>query len=269
LRIRLLPSAHLSSSQGGAGALPAPQPLTTFVVEGAGGAGPIAIDAGSLGLVGEPEDMARIRGVALTHAHIDHVASLPMFAEALLSRGIAPVRVHASEGAIEALRAHLFNGALFPDFEALTDGEDGSALLELVPVGPDDPFDLGGFTLRPFPADHPVPTQGYVVDDGEDAVAFAADGGPNPGLWELCGRAPRLRAVVLEASFPDRLSGIAAGSGHLTPARLAAELERAPAGVRVLVTHMKPAYRAEVDAAVRALADGRVTIVDPGETVEI
>ena len=213
--------------------------------------------------------MARIRGVALTHAHIDHVASLPMFAEALLSRGIAPVRVHASEGAIAALRAHVFNGALFPDFESLTDGEDGPALLELVPVGPDTPFELGGFTLRPFPADHPVPTQGYVVDDGEAAVAFAADGGPNPGLWRLSARLPRLRAVVLEASFPDRLSGIATGSGHLTPALLAGELRAAPPGVRVLVTHMKPAYRAEVDAAVRALADDRVTIVDPGETVEI
>lgn len=263
MRIRLLPCAH-----GGADPLPAPQPLTTFIVEGAGGAGPIAIDAGSLGLVGEPEEMARVRGVALTHAHIDHVASLPMYAEALLSRGVAPVRIHASEGAIEALRAHLFNGALFPDFEALRD-DAGAPLLELCAVGPDAPFELGGFGLRAFPADHPVPTQGYLVDDGEVAVAFAADGGPNPGLWEICAREPRVRAVVLEASFPDRLSGIATGSGHLTPALLAAELDRASAGVRVLVTHMKPAYRAEVDAALRALGDDRVTIVDPGESVEI
>lgn len=268
MRIRLLPSAHLPSSQGGADPLPAPQPLTTFVVEGAGGAGPIAIDAGSLGLVGEPEEMARIRGVALTHAHIDHVASLPMFAEALLSRGIAPVRIHASAGAVADLRAHLFNGALFPDFEALSD-DAGRPLLELLTVAPDAPFELGGFTLRPFPADHPVPTQGYVVDDGEVAVAFAADGGPNPGLWELCSRDPRVRAVVLEASFPDRLSGIATGSGHLTPGLLASEIARAPGGLRVLVTHMKPAYRGEVDAAVRGLADDRVTILDPGETVTI
>ena len=94
MRLRLLPSSFPGSSDAAPPASApsgpastgraAAQPLTSFVVEGAG-AGPLAVDAGSVGLVGEPDDMGRIEGLVLTHAHIDHVASLPMWVEALLS----------------------------------------------------------------------------------------------------------------------------------------------------------------------------------------
>ncbi|MDB2577320.1 hypothetical protein N9Z54_09015 [Planctomycetota bacterium] len=99
MRLRLLPSSFPGSSPVVSAPRVPAQPLTSFVVEGAG-AGPLAVDAGSLGLVGEPTEMARIAGLVLTHAHIDHVASLPMWVEALLSLDRAP------EG-VRVLLAHL------------------------------------------------------------------------------------------------------------------------------------------------------------------
>ncbi len=267
MRLRLLPSSFASSSpEVPAPRLPA-QPLTSFVVEG-DGAGPLAVDAGSLGLVGEPADMGRIAGVVLTHAHIDHVASLPMWVEALLSLDRAPVRVHASSGAVEVLRAHLFSGPLFPDFEALR-MPDGRPLMELVPFPAGDPFRLAGFQVTAFPVAHPGPTHGLVVDDGQDAVLFGADSGPCDGLWEAAARAPRLRAVVLEASFPERMQAIADGSGHLTPSTLAAELDRAPEGVRVLLAHLKPAYREEIIDELTRRVGGAVEFLEPGSWVEL
>ena len=250
LRVRLLPSAFHRDEP--ASRVPAPQPLTTFVVSGAGGAGPLAIDGGSIGLVGEPEDMAQIRDVLLTHAHIDHVATLPMWIEALLSRDRAPVAVHASAATIAHLRAHLFNGVIFPDFERLTEA-DGRPLMEYRVIPEDRPFELAGFTVTAFRTDHPVETHGYVVDDGRDAIAFGADSGPGGALWVAVAGAERVRAVVLEASFPDFMGEIAAGSGHLTPALLREECKRAPAGVRILVTHMKPAYRAGIARVIERL----------------
>jgi ribonuclease BN (tRNA processing enzyme) len=41
----------------------------------------IALDAGSLGFYRPAHDQARIRHVLLTHTHIDHLASLPIFVE--------------------------------------------------------------------------------------------------------------------------------------------------------------------------------------------
>ena len=41
----------------------------------------IAVDAGSLGFYLSPQEQARIRHVFLSHTHIDHVASLPIFVE--------------------------------------------------------------------------------------------------------------------------------------------------------------------------------------------
>lgn len=264
MRVRLLPSAHPGASAT-QGALPA-QPLTSYLVEGAGGAGPLVVDAGSVGLVGEPEEMARARGLVLTHAHIDHVASLPMWVEALVSLDRAPVRIHASSAAIDALRQHLFSGDLFPDFESITE-PDGRPLMELVPFPVEEDFDLAGFRVRAFPVHHPVPTHGLVVDDGEDAVVFGADSGPTDRLWQVAGETPRVRAIVIEASFPARMQAIADGSGHLTPATLATELAKAPPGVEILVAHMKPAYRAEVLAGVRELGEERVQVLEPGSEV--
>ena len=267
MRLRLLPSSFPGSSHEVSAPRVAAQPLTSFVVEGQG-AGPLAVDAGSLGLVGEPAEMGRIAGLVLTHAHIDHVASLPMWVEALLSLDRAPVRVHASAGAIEALRAHLFSGSLFPDFEGLREA-DGRPLMELVPFLEGSPFELVGFQVSAFPVAHPVPTHGLLVDDGEDALLFGADSGPCEALWQVAASSPRLRAVVLEASFPERMQAIADGSGHLTPATLAAELERAPAGVRVLLAHLKPAYREEIIDELTRRVGGAVEFLEPGSWVEL
>ena len=264
--LRLLPCSfnRIRKSDG----LPAAQPLTSFVLRGAGGAGPLAIDAGSLGLVGEPEEMARIREVLLTHAHIDHIATLPMWIEALLSQQRAPVKVHGSGPTIDALRKHFFNNVIFPNFEGLTEA-DGRALMEFVEVGVGSEFELAGFQIKGFDVAHPVPTTGYSVTDGQAGVIFAADSGPTEQLWEVASRSPNLRAVVLETSFPDWMGDIALSAGHLTPNLLKRELEKAPENVRILITHMKPAYRAEISRSISLLSDRRIEFLEPGADMEI
>ena len=131
-------------------------------------------------------------------------------------------------------------------------------------VPEDAPFELAGFELRAFPTEHPIETHGYIVDDGQDAIAFGADSGPNDALWEAIQEHPRLRAVILEASFPEFMGEIARGSGHLTPGLLREECNRAPAGVQVLVAHLKPAHRAGIARAIEAFGDPRIGLLEPG-----
>ncbi|QDV05727.1 ribonuclease Z [Planctomycetes bacterium Poly30] len=266
MHLRLLPSAfHRIPATDG---LPPSQPLTSFILRSDLGPGPLAVDAGSLGMVGEAEDMARIRDVLLTHAHIDHIATLPMWLEALLSKDRAPIPVHATKETIEALRAHFFNDVIFPNFEELKE-EDGRPLMQFRMVSPEEPCEIAGFEVLGFRVDHPVPTTGYWISDGEDAVVFASDSGPTERLWEVVRDQPNVRAVVLETSFPDWMEHIARPSGHLTPMLLGEELRKVPDGVRVLITHMKPAYRGEIIRCVEALRDPRVELLEPGSEVTI
>ena len=237
-------------------------------VKGARGAGPLAIDAGSLGLVGEADHMGCVREVLLTHAHIDHIATLPMWIEGVLSLDRAPVRIHGTRETIAALRAHLFNDVLYPNFEQLSDSR-GRQLLEYGEVPTDSSFSLAGFTIQAFQTNHPIPTHGYALDDGDNAVVFAADGGPSDALWNAVRSCPRVRAVVLETSFPDALLHIAEGSGHMTPALLRAELEKAPKDLRILVCHLKPAHREGITRLLKAARDPRIELFLPGTQVEI
>lgn len=266
MHLRLLPSAfHRIPATDG---LPPSQPLTSFIVRSDRGPGPLAIDAGSLGMVGEAEDMAKVRDVLLTHAHIDHIATLPMWLEALLSKDHAPVPVHATKETIEALRAHFFNGVIFPNFEMLRE-EDGRPLMQFMQVAPEEPFQVGGFQALGFKVDHPVPTTGYWISDGEDGLVFASDSGPTERLWEVVREQPNVRAVVLETSFPNWMDHIARPAGHLTPALLEQELRKAPTDVRILITHLKPAYRGEIMRSIEALEDPRIALLEPGVEVDV
>ena len=50
--------------------------LTSYVINDS-----IAVDAGCLGYYKSPQDQARIKHVLISHSHIDHLASLPIFLE--------------------------------------------------------------------------------------------------------------------------------------------------------------------------------------------
>ncbi|MDO8889712.1 MAG: 3',5'-cyclic-nucleotide phosphodiesterase, partial [Hydrogenophaga sp.] len=73
------------------------------------------------------DEMAQIDHVLLTHSHLDHVASLPLMLDAVaarrLSAGAQPLQVHALPGTIAALKAHIFNNLIWPDFSAIPSAE--------------------------------------------------------------------------------------------------------------------------------------------------
>src|SRR5207249_274484 len=80
------------------------QYLTTMLVNGT-----VAFDAGSLGLYGSPEDQARVQHVFLTHAHMDHVASLPIFLENVSDDSAACPTIHAPSEVLDVVRRDLLN----------------------------------------------------------------------------------------------------------------------------------------------------------------
>jgi ribonuclease BN (tRNA processing enzyme) len=237
-------------------------PLSTCLIDDA-----LAVDAGALGWCGPPARLARVRDILLTHPHIDHLAGLPVFLDAVYDVGPAPPRVHAPRPTLDALQAHVFNGVLMPDFVAMS--RDLPPFLTLHPVQPGLPFVVGPYTVTAVVLDHTVPTVGYVLDDGRTAVAILTDTAPVPAAVALLAGWPRLRAVFLEASFPDHLADLAAVSKHLTTSQFLAHARQLPAGVAVYAVHLKPRWADEIAAGIRAAGHPNVRAAVPGEVFDI
>ena len=78
-----------------------------------------------------------------------------------------------------------------------------------------------------------------------------------PGLkeriWEIAHQTAGLRAVFLEACFPNYLTGLAEVSLHMTPGMFRHEVEKIPAGVKIIAVHVKVRYREDVIRELQAL----------------
>jgi ribonuclease BN (tRNA processing enzyme) len=211
----------------------------------------LAIDAGCLGFYGTPENQARVRHVFLSHSHIDHVASLPVFLENVFDTKLSAVTIHAGKEVIDCLRQDLFNGRLWPDFIALT--TESTPFLKLEQIEPGRPVELNGLRVLPVPVDHVVPTLGFIIADDATAVVIASDTGPTEELWKQANREPGLKAVFLEATFPNNMIYLAAVAKHLTPEQFGNEARKLRRPARMIAVHIKPRFHAEVVRELLAL----------------
>ena len=71
----------------------------------------LAVDAGPLGHALPVSDLARVRDVLLTHSHLDHVAGLPVFLDAVYGLGPPPA-IWGLKATLAAVQSHLFNGVV-------------------------------------------------------------------------------------------------------------------------------------------------------------
>lgn len=228
----------------------------------------IAIDCGALGYGVSRSEQARIRHLVLSHSHADHIASLPVFIEnsRFGGQGEAP-HIHAHSAVLEALRQDVFNDRIWPDYERLA--ADEGIFMHLHELVPEVAVTIDGVTVTPVLVNHPVPTYGFVVEDGAGAVVVATDTGPTDRLWKVARSRRNLRMVFLDAAFPNAQAELAEISGHLTPSRFAAEMEKLGAGPKFVAVHVKAPYRVEVGRELQALKRSDLEVGVPGRTYTI
>lgn len=239
MRITLLPSA-LSTTAA------APyQYLTTYLVNES-----IAIDAGSLGFYLSPRDQAAVRHVFLSHTHVDHVASLPIFLENVAGAHETPVTVFASEAVQQSLRLDLFNGRVWPNFLELTHERGKFAIL--APIESGVPVQVDGVQITPIAVDHVVPTLGFILEDDRTAVVITSDTCPTEAIWAAANQAPNLKAVFLEATFPASEAALAKLTKHLTTAEFLHEMQKLRVPARFLAVHVRARLREQVEGELLA-----------------
>ena len=93
-------------------------------------------------------------------------------------------------------------------------------------------------------------------------MIFGGDSGPTDRLWEIARQTQGLRAVFLEACFPNSMTGLAEVSLHLTPQMFGREAAKLPAGIRVIAVHIKVRYREQV---IQELHDLQLSNLEIGE----
>src|SRR5262245_22113361 len=226
---------------GCSGSIAAGCRTTSFLLDG-----DLLVDAGTG--VGDLtlDEMVQIDHILLTHSHLDHVLGIPLLADSVMRRRLAeqpfrPVQVHALRETLNALRKHLFNDVLWPDFTRLPHPEKPILTLHELKVG--QQLTLNGKRIEVLPAQHTVPAVGYAVDTPSGLWAFTGDTGPNPALWRTL-RRRRIAQLVIETAFSEEERPLAEVSQHLSPSMLAAELAQIDGPIDVAITHVKPGEEA-------------------------
>ncbi|WP_043112301.1 3',5'-cyclic-nucleotide phosphodiesterase [Solimonas flava] len=197
----------------------------------------------------------RIRRVFLTHCHLDHVCGLAFMADNLFDRIEQPIVVHASRDTLQALREHIFNWRIWPDFSTLPD--ESTPLLRWREVAMEERIDLGeGRTVIPFRVLHTVPANGYAIEARGGTFAFTGDTYADDALWVFLNRLPRLDKLMIEIAFPDQEAALSHASKHFTPELLGVELRKLVHRPKLYLTHHKPGTEAQIERECRRALRG-------------
>jgi len=212
----------------------------------------ILIDSGTgLGAL-SADAMLKIDHIFLTHSHHDHIALLPLFLERIYLARTQPVTVYARAETLAALRQHVFNWQIYPDFSELPLFEqEDNPLVHFQELAEHESIEVDGWHITGVPMDHTVPGLSYILSRAGVRTAFTGD---TRSLHHLAAAGP-LDILICELSYPDQLAEVALVSGHLTPAALKRDLALFSPIPEVWISHLKPQYAQDLRDAVEPLRD--------------
>jgi cAMP phosphodiesterase len=222
----------------------------------------LVIDAGSIGFISPPGLQDRIQDIFLSHSHIDHIASLPIFLDNVYRPGPNAPMICGSRATLDSLRRDFFNDRVWPDLFRLSQTE--TPFLRAQEIESGRTVVVGKFRVTPIELNHVVPTLGFVVSDESSSFAVVSDTAPTEDIWNAINSTPNLKGCFLEASFPDEMDWLAIKSMHLTPTKFKGEVGKMKRDVPVIAVHIKPTFRSSVLAELQSLGLPNLEIGEPG-----
>jgi ribonuclease BN (tRNA processing enzyme) len=224
------------------------------------------LDAGTITAALNIDAQSKISDILISHTHIDHIKSILFLADNVIGRIKKPVNIRAIPEVIDAIREHLMNNIIWPDFTVIPTAK--NPVMKYVPMEVGKTVSVAGLKVKAIPMNHPVPSVGFLVNDGRSSLLYSADTGPNELLWKEAAKMKNLKAIIVDTSFPNSLDGLAHLSGHFTPAQLHRDLARANVknDVPVYIYHIKPVHQKRVIKELRDMGRKNVKILQEGKT---
>ena len=185
------------------------------------------------------EEMRQIEHVFITHSHMDHVLSIPLLVDTLFTDiQHKPLRVYARAETIKALKEHVFNWQIWPDFTELPNKE--SPVLTLIEMNPGDEVVVGERRIEMVDVNHTVPASAYIVECENVVFAYSGDTTTNDNLWNRLNQCSRLDFMVVETAFSEEEIELAKLAKHYCPSLLAKDLKKLKHKTKIGLSHLKP-----------------------------
>lgn len=204
----------------------------------------ILIDAGTgVGDLNMTE-MLRIRHIFLTHSHLDHITSIPFLVDTLFERIREPITIHAQQATIDALKAHIFNNVIWPDFTKLSNAY--SAVLQYEVMQPGLTWQEQGRSIEMIAVNHIVPGVGYRIENDRSVFAFSGDTTTNDNFWQVLNKHDKLDLLIVEAAFINADIKLCQQAGHYCASLLAQDLTKLRHKPRIYISHNKPGFEKQI-----------------------
>lgn len=227
----------------------------------------ILLDAGTIGMALDFQEQQAIENIFITHAHLDHIKAIPFFADNLVTRNAGhTVSLHSDREVLDILRRNLFNGLIWPDFSHIPSREEPTIRYVAMEAG--STVELERHRVTVYHVEHTTPAVGYMVEsDTGKRIVYTGDTGPTEAIWRACDDTV-LDAVIVEVSFPNRLTDLALKTGHLTPDLLAKEvLKMKKIPLRFFISHSKPSHMEEIREELARISGESIEVLQDGQII--
>lgn len=227
------------------------------------------IDAGNI-MHALGEKALHVNHIFFSHSHLDHIIDSAFLMDNFFAQRSEPLYLYGLPQTIKALQEHIFNWNIWPDFSEICLIGTTKPSVVYVEIDFYQRYEVeDGIFLTPIPANHTVPCCGYLIEKDDHAIVFSGDTFKNEALWNLINTNTTITALIIDVSFPNRLSKIAKDSKHLTTSFLIEELTLLKRKeVKIYINHIKPFYQSEIIAELEEVGISQDTILRDGETIE-
>lgn len=235
------------------------------------------IDAGNI-MSSLGEKAKDINNIFLTHSHLDHIMGCSFLLDNFYTEREKSLKIYGLPETLEAVKKHIFNNSIWPDFSNFNLKNNPTASLEFVEIEIGRKYKIeNNIFLTPIEANHTVPCCGYIIEKNSDAILFSGDTYKNKKLWDYINTHKNIKTLIIDVSFPNSLASIAQKSKHFYPKALQEDLSNLNRkNLNIYVNHIKPSYKDEVIEDLshiginkqQILGDGEIILYESGKKIE-
>ncbi|ABB44208.1 metal dependent phosphohydrolase [Sulfurimonas denitrificans DSM 1251] len=226
------------------------------------------IDAGNI-MQALDRDAKNINKIFFSHSHLDHIVDSAFLIDNSFATREEPLYLYGLPQTIKALKKHLFNSEIWPDFSEINLINTKTPSVVYVELELYKKYELEeGVSLTPLEANHTVECCGYLIEGKKGSILFSGDTFKNPKLWDIINSNESIKALIIDVSFPNKLTKIAQHSKHLTPHFLREELELLKRkDVKIYINHLKPFYHEEIIEELFEIGISRDRVLNDSEEI--